>query len=503
MTQTSGTRFRSNCWTEWLRVVERNTVIAVFSSIRCQECCLSVLLLFKRRGGRRTRAQTERQSPQCSVLRDLLWFCPLRVSRPDAKRVWLGRTVLPPEQTADGLKGKHLEQGKTVLSLSLSLWRPVFFFFCCSSLVLVLFPLSHWNFLLFRLIPLSISLWQSLSHLLFFFSVWLHLTFFLFSVFYLFFPHLQLFHVTLLFYLLSSPLLSSFKPLQPLLFWFLPSGFLDVFSSYVVLFSSHLGLFCPHHILFFSPFFFHPTLFLFSSRRFIKGPQTKSPLAFPRVCSLFPLFFLFHLPTSNSCFSSPFFFQSSPFSLLISFLFSPNPTYVASPRSLPPFSSCWPIFFVSIRHLVWFIPFSRRSPADRSTPVSTLSSLSFCRRALSSPLLLHRFHLHHLIVRLLSPTLYHIFDISLFSLVSSFTHSNFFSTSLDLSSYSHSFLLFLVNFPSFFLSFPQIFALIHPVYPLFASLSHSSPPLLVFFFMNISIRFNYLLVRRTEGFYKP
>lgn len=151
------------------------------------------------------------------------------------------------------------------------------------------------------------------------------------------FPHLQLFHVTLLFYLLSSPLLSSFKPLQPLLFWFLPSGFLDVFSPYVVLFSSHLGLFCPHHILFFSPFFFHPTLFLFSSRRFIKGPQTKSPLAFPRVCSLFPLFFLFHLPTSNSCFSSPFFFQSSPFSLLISFLFSPNPTYVASPPSLPPF----------------------------------------------------------------------------------------------------------------------------------------------------------------------
>ena len=268
------------------------------------ECCISVLLLFKRRGGKRTRAQTERQSPQCSVLRDLLWFCPLRVSRPDAKRVWLGRTVLPPEQTADGLKGKHLEQGKTVLSLSLSLslclsvslslCQPVFFFFCCSSLVLVLFPLSPPVTAAFfsfpqRLIPLPPSLSDNLYPIFSLFSLFDYISPFSSSPSSIsFFPHLQLFHVTLLFYLLSSPLLS-----YSLSFFVSTSGFLDVFSSYVVLFSSHLGLFCPHHILFFSPFFFHPTLFLFSSRRFIKGPQTKSPLAFPRVCSLFPLFSFF------------------------------------------------------------------------------------------------------------------------------------------------------------------------------------------------------------------
>ena len=400
------------------------------------ECCISVLLLFKRRGGKRTRAQTERQSPQCSVLRDLLWFCPLRVSRPDAKRVWLGRTVLPPEQTADGLKGKHLEQGKTVLSLSLSLSLSVCLSLSLSACFLLLLlqffgscfipsqPSSHCSFLLFPTTfdsSPSISLWQPLSHLFSFFSVWLHLTFFLFSVFYVFFsssPTLSC-DSSVLPPFISSPLL------QPLLFcfyiWFSWRFFLVRCSLFITFrsflstsYSFFLSLLLSSHAF---PIFF-PSVY--------KRPSNKIPSGFSQ--SVFPLppFFLFHLPTSNSCFSFPFFFQSSSFSLLISSLFSANPTYVASPRSLPPFSSYWPIFFVSIRHLVWFIPFSRRSPADRSAPVSTLSSLFSCRGTLSSLLLLHRFHLYHLIVRLLSPSLYHIFDISSFSLASSFTHSNFF-----------------------------------------------------------------------------
>lgn len=310
--------------------------------------------------------------------------------------------------------------------------------------------------------------------------------------------------MTLLFYLLSSPLLSSFKPLQPLLFWFLPSGFLDVFSSYVVLFSSHLGLFCPHHILFFSPFLFHPTLFLFSSRRFIKGPQTKSPLAFPRVCSLFPLFFLFHLPTSNSCFSSPFFFQSSPFSLLISSLFPPNPTYVASPRSLPPFSSfltyflclhsssClihpflssisrWPIH--SRFHSIIFILLS--SSPFISSPPSSFSPASPHR---SSPFTDSLSHIWHFLVfpRVFFHTLQFFFHLSrlviLFSLLSSLSSK----LSILLPIFSSDFCFDSPRLP------PLRFTL-----PLFPSSFH------FFFFMNISIRFNYLLVRRTEGFYKP
>lgn len=98
----------------------------------------------KGRGGKRrrrgeNRRETERQSPQCLCGALILCDLPLILSSPGSDQTlneFGSAGQFPPEQTADGLKRKHLEQGKTVLSFSL-FWQSVFFFFC-----LVLFPFS-------------------------------------------------------------------------------------------------------------------------------------------------------------------------------------------------------------------------------------------------------------------------------------------------------------------------------------------------------------------------